>query len=296
MRCGRADDVDVRRRRCARLVLALCISISSVPVYFWHRAERGCLDDDPGGIFASPPVGAMFRDLHARALWLLLACVLPSSAAYGAALSHARFARAARFSTASVGRAPAAQMAASTARGQLRARIIGVGSSAPTNVVTNTQLEAFVDTSDEWIAKRTGIRSRHLLQPGEGLPDMASNAASRALEMAGVDASEIDLVILATSSPDDLFGDAPCVARAVGATEAVAFDLTAACSGFLFGVSTASQFLHSGAYQTALVIGADALSRWVDWSDRNTYAARKLFIFLRRHSPFPWRAPLCLPG
>jgi len=88
--------------------------------------------------------------------------------------------------------------------------------------------------------------------------------------MAGVDASEVELVIMATSSPDDLFGDAACVARSIGATGAVAFDLTAACSGFLFGINTASQFLHNGAYKTAIVIGADALSRWVDWTDRNT--------------------------
>ncbi|KAL1522657.1 hypothetical protein AB1Y20_017635 [Prymnesium parvum] len=88
--------------------------------------------------------------------------------------------------------------------------------------------------------------------------------------MAGVAAAEVDLVIYATSSPDDLFGDAPFVASQVGATNAVAFDLTAACSGFLFGMNTAAQFLHTGAYQTALVLGADALSRWVDWDDRNT--------------------------
>jgi len=136
--------------------------------------------------------------------------------------------------------------------------------------VSNAQLEQVVDTTDEWISKRTGIRSRHLLSPDGTLTELASSAASRALESAGVDASEVDLVILATSSPDDLFGDAAAVARGVGASGAVAFDLTAACSGFLFGVSTAAQFLHNGAYKTAIVVGADALSRWVDWSDRNT--------------------------
>jgi len=127
-----------------------------------------------------------------------------------------------------------------------------------------------VDTSDEWIQKRTGIGSRHLLDPSVGLSNLASLAAQRALQAADVDPSEVDLVILATSSPDDLFGDAACVASEIGATKAVAFDLTAACSGFMFGVNTASQFLHNGAYNTAVVIGADALSRWVDWSDRNT--------------------------
>ena len=127
-----------------------------------------------------------------------------------------------------------------------------------------------MDTSDEWIAQRTGIRSRHLLQPGEGLTELASKAMEKALENAGVPAEEVDLVILATSTPDDLFGDAAAAAKAAGGTNAVAFDLTAACSGFLFGVNTASQFLHNGAYRTAVVIGADAMSRWVDWSDRNT--------------------------
>lgn len=160
--------------------------------------------------------------------------------------------------------------AAAKGRGSLQVKLVGVGSAAPDTRVSNGLLEEFVDTSDEWIAKRTGIRSRHLLAPGEGLSGLASSAAQRALEMAGVDAAEVDLVILATSSPDDLFGDAAGVARAVGATEAVAFDLTAACSGFLFGLNTAAQYIHNGAYSTALVIGADALSRWVDWSDRNT--------------------------
>jgi 3-oxoacyl-[acyl-carrier-protein] synthase-3 len=155
-------------------------------------------------------------------------------------------------------------------RGALRARLIGVGAAAPAAAVTNQQLEQVVETSDEWIAKRTGIRQRHLLGPGEGLAALASVAAERALEQAGVEASEVELVIMATSTPDDLFGDAACVAQTVGATNAVAFDLTAACSGFLFAVTSASHFLHAGSYRTALVIGADALSRWVDWGDRNT--------------------------
>merc|ERR1740123_2980235 len=155
-------------------------------------------------------------------------------------------------------------------RGALNARVVGIGAAAPPTVVSNTVLEDVVDTSDEWIAKRTGIRNRHLLAPGESVTELAASAASKALASAGVDASLVDLVILATSSPEDLFGDAPSVARSIGATGAVAFDLTAACSGFLFGVNTAAQFLHSGAYKTALVIGADSLSRWVDWIDRNS--------------------------
>jgi len=163
--------------------------------------------------------------------------------------------------------------AAANERGTLRARMVGIGACAPETRVSNAQLEdeeLGLETSDEWISKRTGIRARHLLGPGEGLSDIASKAATRALENAGVDASEVEIIIFATSSPDDLFGDAACVGRNIGAVGAVAFDLTAACSGFLFGVTTASQFLHNGAYKTALVIGGDALSRWVNWSDRNT--------------------------
>jgi len=170
-----------------------------------------------------------------------------------------------------VGGAAAVRMAAPAgSRGSQRVRFLGIGSCAPDTRISNTDLEAIVETSDEWIAKRTGISARHLLAPGEKMCDLAATAAARALEMAGVAAEDVDLVIHATSSPDDLFGDAPYVAREIGATNAVAFDLTAACSGFLFGTNTAAQFLNNGAYRTAIVIGADALSRWVDWEDRNT--------------------------
>lgn len=136
--------------------------------------------------------------------------------------------------------------------------------------MTNEQLEKVVDTSDDWISQRTGIKQRHLLAPGEGLSDIAALAAERALASAGMDPSEIDLVVMATSTPDDMFGDAAGVANTIGATSAVAFDLTAACSGFLFALNSASHFLHAGSYRTALVLGGDAMSRWVDWEDRNT--------------------------
>lgn len=159
---------------------------------------------------------------------------------------------------------------AAPGRGGAHVRFVGIGSCAPETRVSNADLEKIVDTSDEWIAKRTGIRARHLLAPGESMCDISAVAAEKALEMAGVKAEEIDLVIYATSSPDDLFGDAPYLANKIGAHKAVAFDLTAACSGFLFGINTASQFLNNGAYKNALVLGADALSRWVDWEDRNT--------------------------
>jgi len=120
-------------------------------------------------------------------------------------------------------------------RGELQVRLLGIGAAAPEKRVPNSELEELVDTSDEWIAQRTGISCRHLLAPEEGLSDLATSAVKDALEQAGVEAADVDLVIMATSSPDDLFGDAAGVARSVGATGAVAFDLTAACSGFLFG-------------------------------------------------------------
>ncbi|KAJ1458304.1 thiolase-like protein [Pelagophyceae sp. CCMP2097] len=155
-------------------------------------------------------------------------------------------------------------------RGLLQATPIGVGSCTPDQLLTNDQLAEFIETSDEWISQRTGISKRRLLPPNSSLQALATTAAQRALTNSGIDASEIQLVIVATSSPDDLFGDASSVAAAIGASNAVAFDLTAACSGFLFGMVTAAQFMESGCYDTALVVGADALSRWVDWDDRNT--------------------------
>mmetsp|Transcript_31277 Transcript_31277/g.46009 ORF Transcript_31277/g.46009 Transcript_31277/m.46009 type:complete len:401 (+) Transcript_31277:197-1399(+) len=172
--------------------------------------------------------------------------------------------------------------------GKLSVRPIGIGSCAPSTVITNADMEAVHDTSDEWIRTRTGIEQRRVLvhegtrkiigtdgeetETPETLRTLGIEAAKNALEMAGKSPSDIDLVICATSSPDDLFGDAPSIASAIGieAGKCVAFDLTAACSGFLFGIVTASQFLTNGASQNALVLGADALTRWVDWDDRNS--------------------------
>jgi 3-oxoacyl-[acyl-carrier-protein] synthase-3 len=155
--------------------------------------------------------------------------------------------------------------------GPLSCRPIGIGSAAPHTIITNVDLEAVVETSDEWIKTRTGIGQRHVLLEGESLMALGAQAGKQALEMAGIDPAEIDLVICATSSPDDLFGDATSIAASLGCTNAVAFDLTAACSGFLFGIATAGQFLSNpGSTEKALVIGADALSRWVDWDDRNS--------------------------
>ncbi len=146
----------------------------------------------------------------------------------------------------------------------------GCGAAAPKTIVSNDELSQVVDTSDEWISSRTGIRQRHISNDGECLADFATQAALQALEMAGVAATDIDLILLATSSSEDLFGTAAQIQAQLGATNAVAFDLTAACSGFVFGVVTAAQYLRTGAFQNVLVIGADLLSRWVDWNDRNT--------------------------
>jgi 3-oxoacyl-[acyl-carrier-protein] synthase-3 len=154
--------------------------------------------------------------------------------------------------------------------GRQKCRPIGVGSAAPPTVVTNADLERVVETSDEWIQSRTGIASRHVLTGTETMRDLQIQASRNALAMAGVDAADLDLLIVATSSADDLFGDAPSVAAALGCTtQTLAFDLTAACSGFLFATVTAGNFLNRPGAK-ALVVGADALSRWVDWDDRNT--------------------------
>jgi 3-oxoacyl-[acyl-carrier-protein] synthase-3 len=148
--------------------------------------------------------------------------------------------------------------------------ITGCGSAAPLAALDNEGLSQIVETSDEWIRTRTGICQRRLAQPDESLKTIAAQAAHHALEMAGVAATDVDLILLATSTPDDLFGTASQIQAALGATKAVAFDLTAACSGFVFGLVTASQFIQTGTYQTVLLIGGDVLSRWTDWGDRRT--------------------------
>ncbi len=148
--------------------------------------------------------------------------------------------------------------------------VVGSGRALPRTRVSNDDLSALVDTSDAWIRSRTGIGARRLAGPGESVTTMATEAARAALNHAGWDADQLDLIILATSSPDDLFGTAPRVQAALGAHQAVAFDLTAACSGFLFALVTAAQYIRAGSMRRALVIGADQLSRWVDWTDRRT--------------------------
>jgi 3-oxoacyl-[acyl-carrier-protein] synthase III len=148
--------------------------------------------------------------------------------------------------------------------------ITGSGSALPDQMVDNAALSQVMDTSDEWIASRTGIRQRRLARSTDSVTALATRAAQQAIEAAGITATAIDLIILATSTPDDLFGSAGLVQAQLGATRAAAFDLTAACSGFVFGLVTAAQFIQTGTYQNVLLIGADMLSRWVDWQDRGT--------------------------
>ena len=151
------------------------------------------------------------------------------------------------------------------------ASIIGTGSYTPERVMTNAELAKFVDTSDEWIQTRTGIRERRIAGPEQATSDLAAGAALAAIENAGITAEEIDLIICATCTPDMFFPNTACLVQTkIGAVNAACFDISAACSGFLFGVETARQYIASGTYETVLVIGADKLSGIVDWTDRNT--------------------------
>lgn len=148
--------------------------------------------------------------------------------------------------------------------------LVACGSARGAQCITNDQLGQRVETNDEWIRTRTGIQTRRICGPEQSLSTLAAEAGKEALTMAGWDSESLDLVLLATSTPDDLFGSAPKVQALLGARNAVAFDLTAACSGFLFALITASQFLRTGAMRRVLVIGADQLSSWVDWDDRRS--------------------------
>ena len=148
--------------------------------------------------------------------------------------------------------------------------IRGCGSATPSRSISNEDLGQRVETSDEWIRSRTGIGARRVVGTNESLIDLSAAASSAALEMAGWPAESLDLILLATSTPDDLFGSAPRLQSRLGASHAAAFDLTAACSGFLFALITAAQYLRSGAMRRILVVGADQLSRWVDWNDRRS--------------------------
>ena len=150
-------------------------------------------------------------------------------------------------------------------------RIAGTGSYLPEKVLTNDDLSKIVDTNDEWIAARTGIRERHVVAEGETTSDLAYHAATRAMEAAGVDAGEIDLIVLGTTTPDLIFPSTACLLQhRQGANGCPAFDVNAACSGFIYALTVADKFIRSGAAKTALVVGAETLTRMLDWSDRST--------------------------
>ena len=154
---------------------------------------------------------------------------------------------------------------------QVFSRIAGTGSYLPEKVLTNDDLAKFVDTSDEWIASRTGIRERHIAAEGETTGDLGYHAAVRALEAAGVDAKDLDLIIVGTTTPDLIFPSTAClIQHRLGADGCPAFDVNAACSGFVYALTVADKFIRSGAAKTALVIGSETLTRMVDWSDRTT--------------------------
>ena len=149
--------------------------------------------------------------------------------------------------------------------------IASVGSYVPARVLTNTDLEKMVNTSDEWIITRTGIRERRIAAPNEFTSDMAAQAARRAMERGGIRAEQIDLIIVATITPDMVFPATAClVQQKIGASRTAAFDLEAACSGFVYALEIGQQFIMSRTYDTVLVIGAEKLSTIVDWTDRNT--------------------------
>jgi 3-oxoacyl-[acyl-carrier-protein] synthase-3 len=153
----------------------------------------------------------------------------------------------------------------------LRSVVLGCGSYLPQRILTNAELAQRIDTSDEWIVQRTGIRQRHIAADGEFTSHLAVNAARAALADAGVDAQSIDLIVLATSTPDNTFpATAVAVQHELGINHGAAFDLQAVCSGFIFALATADNFLRSGSHKRALVIGSETFSRILDWNDRGT--------------------------
>ncbi|WP_440962158.1 beta-ketoacyl-ACP synthase III [Paenibacillus nitricinens] len=149
--------------------------------------------------------------------------------------------------------------------------IIGTGKYVPEKILTNSDLEKIVETNDEWIVSRTGIRERHIAAPHEATSDLAYEAALKALDSAGMKAEDLDLIIIATVTPDSAFPSTACILQdKLGAKGAAAFDLSAACSGFVYSLATAVGFIQNGMYNNALIIGADTLSRITDYTDRNT--------------------------
>jgi 3-oxoacyl-[acyl-carrier-protein] synthase-3 len=150
-------------------------------------------------------------------------------------------------------------------------RIAGTGGYLPAKVLTNRDLERMVETTDEWIYTRTGIRQRHIAADDENTSDLALHASRKALEAAGIAPADLDLIIVATTTPDMVFPSTACILQAkLGAKNCPAFDVQAVCSGFIYGLSTADQFMRSGQFRNALVVGAEIYSRILDWNDRAT--------------------------
>jgi 3-oxoacyl-[acyl-carrier-protein] synthase III len=153
----------------------------------------------------------------------------------------------------------------------LKAKITGTGSALPEKILTNVDLEKMVDTSDEWITVRTGIKERRIASDGEFTSSFAVEASRKAIEMAGINAEDLDLIVLGTITPDFPFPATACIIQhELGAKNATAFDISAACTGFVCGLSIAEKYISTGSVKKALVIGAEVLSRIVDWTDRNT--------------------------
>lgn len=162
-------------------------------------------------------------------------------------------------------------MSAPDPNGRVYARIAGTGSYLPEKVLTNDDLAKMVDTSDEWIVSRSGIRERHIAAEGETTGDLAYHASVRALEAAGVSADELDLIVLGTTTPDLVFPSTACLLQhRLGANGCAAFDVNAACSGFIYALTVADKFIKSGAAKTVLVVGSETLTRMVDWTERST--------------------------
>jgi 3-oxoacyl-[acyl-carrier-protein] synthase-3 len=153
----------------------------------------------------------------------------------------------------------------------IRSRIVGTGSYLPPTVLTNDELSKRVDTSDAWIQERTGIRQRHIADKSQSSSDLALEASRRALDAAGLKPEQIDLIVVATSTPDFIFPSTACLLQAkLGVKGSAAFDVQAVCSGFVYGLATADSFIRAGTHKRALVVGAEVFSRILDWNDRGT--------------------------
>jgi 3-oxoacyl-[acyl-carrier-protein] synthase-3 len=191
------------------------------------------------------------------------------------------------------------------------ARIAGTGSYLPTKVLTNRDLEGTIDTSDEWIRERTGISQRHIAADGETTSDLALHASRKALEAAEISAGDIDLIIVATTTPDMVFPGTACILQSkLGIKSCPAFDVQAVCSGFVYALAIADQFVRSGQYRHALVVGAEIYSRILDWKDRGTCvlfgdgagaavlkrSAEPGILASKLHADGAHAALLCVPG